>query len=445
MSFISYARNFEDVMLWRALRHVDKGFYIDVGAGGPVANSVTCAFYERGWHGINLEPARAPHARLLVERPADINLRLVAGEEPGNVTFFEVDATELSTLDEARAYALSERGAAVVQRQLERQPMSAICARHAGKTIHFLKIDTAGSEQAVLAGLDLGRWRPWVLVVANTGAAAWEPAVLAAHYELAYNDGLNNFYIAAEHRDLHAAFATPPNPADGFRLRPDHEYAYPLTEWRERVERLDAAAAAAELGAHEARQWADARVREREQNAADRERNAAAREQLLTEMTERATFAEARVQELAPRLERAEHFEGVVNAIHLSSSWRVTRPLRSISFRARVLRGKARDLSWRIRHRIALLRRGFAGVLKGAVRRVIRAIMGRPAISYFVRSQLGRHPRLTNWLRVTVQRTQAAPPPVVALDNPADLEHLPSSARQVLADLRRTINNTRQQ
>ena len=27
--FISYAQNFEDVMLWRALKHVEKGFYID--------------------------------------------------------------------------------------------------------------------------------------------------------------------------------------------------------------------------------------------------------------------------------------------------------------------------------------------------------------------------------------------------------------------------------
>lgn len=32
MTFVSYAQNFEDVMLYRALKHVEKGFYIDVGA-----------------------------------------------------------------------------------------------------------------------------------------------------------------------------------------------------------------------------------------------------------------------------------------------------------------------------------------------------------------------------------------------------------------------------
>ena len=53
---ISYAQNFEDVILWRALRDVPNGFYIDIGAGHPVADSVTMHFYEHGWRGINVEP-----------------------------------------------------------------------------------------------------------------------------------------------------------------------------------------------------------------------------------------------------------------------------------------------------------------------------------------------------------------------------------------------------
>ncbi len=56
MTFISYAQNFEDVMLWRALKHVERGFYIDVGAFSPDLDSVTRAFSERGWRGINIEP-----------------------------------------------------------------------------------------------------------------------------------------------------------------------------------------------------------------------------------------------------------------------------------------------------------------------------------------------------------------------------------------------------
>ena len=49
---ISYAQNFEDVMLWRALKHVERGFYIDIGAQDPVVDSVSLAFYEQGWRGV---------------------------------------------------------------------------------------------------------------------------------------------------------------------------------------------------------------------------------------------------------------------------------------------------------------------------------------------------------------------------------------------------------
>jgi hypothetical protein len=57
MPFISYGQNSEDVVLWRALRDIGTGFYVDVGAGDPKEDSVTHAFYERGWSGINIEPS----------------------------------------------------------------------------------------------------------------------------------------------------------------------------------------------------------------------------------------------------------------------------------------------------------------------------------------------------------------------------------------------------
>ena len=56
MTFVSYAQNFEDVILWRALKHVKEGFYVDIGAQDPVINSVSLAFYEHGWRGVHVEP-----------------------------------------------------------------------------------------------------------------------------------------------------------------------------------------------------------------------------------------------------------------------------------------------------------------------------------------------------------------------------------------------------
>ena len=67
--FISYAQNFEDVMLWRALHHVENGHYIDIGAQDPVADSVSLAFYERGWRGVHVEPVPTHVAALRAARP----------------------------------------------------------------------------------------------------------------------------------------------------------------------------------------------------------------------------------------------------------------------------------------------------------------------------------------------------------------------------------------
>jgi hypothetical protein len=44
MQLISYSQNNEDILLWRALKNVEKGFYIDVGANHPVDDSVTKLF-----------------------------------------------------------------------------------------------------------------------------------------------------------------------------------------------------------------------------------------------------------------------------------------------------------------------------------------------------------------------------------------------------------------
>ena len=91
MSFISYAQNYEDVMLWRALGYVGQGFYIDVGANDPEGDSVTRAFYDRGWNGINIEPMAEHFAQLKAGRPRDINLQAAVGDTQGEITLYAPD------------------------------------------------------------------------------------------------------------------------------------------------------------------------------------------------------------------------------------------------------------------------------------------------------------------------------------------------------------------
>jgi FkbM family methyltransferase len=223
--FVSHAQNLEDVMLWRALGDVGDGFYVDVGAFSPADDSVTLAFSERGWRGVNIEPNAALHARFVAERPRDVNLEVAIGDREGETTLYLVENPGLSTVDEREARAREHEGMSVRPVSVRVETLRSVWAAHVppGQPVHFLKIDVEGHERAVIAGADWASARPWVVVVEATrpmttepSHADWEPLLLDADYVHAYADGLNRFYVAREHAGLLAAFAFPPNYFDGY-------------------------------------------------------------------------------------------------------------------------------------------------------------------------------------------------------------------------------------
>lgn len=223
MPFVSYAQNFEDVMLYRALQDVQNGFYIDIGAHDPVFHSVTKAFYDRGWSGINVEPVPSSHQRLVRDRPRDINLMLVVSDCTGETTFYRFAGTGLSTTSPEVAEAHQLRGFDASAHASQRQTLKKICEEYAAGAIHFLKIDVEGAEEACLRGHDFSIYRPWIIVVESTAPMSreqehgrWEPILLGAGYEFVYFDGLNRFYVSAEHRKLFEHFTVPPNVFDDF-------------------------------------------------------------------------------------------------------------------------------------------------------------------------------------------------------------------------------------
>ena len=223
MSFISYAQNYEDVILWRALRDVGKGFYVDVGAHDPVVYSVTKAFYDRGWRGINIEPVQKYYQLLAKDRPEDLNLPIAVGDRKETKRFFEIPDSGLSTFSPETALRHTIKGWRVVEREVQVIPLSEVLRNHGTSAIHFMKIDVEGAEATVLRGLDLKIHRPWILVVEATRPMTdglcfeeWEPMLLESEYCFVYFDGLNRFYVADEHRDLSERFNAPPNVFDKF-------------------------------------------------------------------------------------------------------------------------------------------------------------------------------------------------------------------------------------
>jgi FkbM family methyltransferase len=223
-AIVSYAQTHEDVLLWRALNNVHHGFYIDIGAYDPTVSSVTRAFYDRGWRGINVEPDRSYAAKLREERPLDVTLEVALGHSPGIATLYEFGDTGLSTLVKEIADEHAARGFTALERPISVTTLAAVLDDLGDQQVHFLKIDVEGFEQQVLLGADFAKVRPWiVLIEANrpmttiSTSRHWEYLLLEAGYEFAYFDGLNRFYIANERQYLKRFFSVPVSIYDPFR------------------------------------------------------------------------------------------------------------------------------------------------------------------------------------------------------------------------------------
>lgn len=233
MTFISYAQNFEDVMLCRALKNIENGFYIDIGAAWPDEHSVTKAFYERGWHGVNVEPNPTFNKLLIEQRPKDIILAFAVGSQEGILKMNFFRNTGLSTLDDEIANKHQIDGREIERLDVEVVTLSKIWRDYVSKDqpVHFLKVDVEGYESEAIKGNDWSTYRPWVVVVEATlplsqeeSHEEWESLLLDADYLFAYADGLNRFYVAKEHQNLLSAFKYPPNVFDDFKLA-KHEQA----------------------------------------------------------------------------------------------------------------------------------------------------------------------------------------------------------------------------
>jgi FkbM family methyltransferase len=222
---VSYAQNFEDVMLWRALRHVENGFYIDIGAQDPIVDSVSLVFHERGWEGIHIEPT--PHyAQLLREnRPGDTVIQAAVGGNAEVLPFFEIPGTGISTADSEIAEQHRDRGFEIRQITVPSIRLSSVFATCQKRDVHWMKIDVEGFEFGVLSSWGKSTARPWIVVVESTlpltqieSYKRWEPLLLRRGYQPVYFDGLNRYYVCQTKAELKQAFRSPPNVFDDFAV-----------------------------------------------------------------------------------------------------------------------------------------------------------------------------------------------------------------------------------
>lgn len=313
-TFASHAQNGEDVVLWRAFRCLPLGRYIDVGANHPTEFSISWPFYQQGWRGITVEPVHSFAELHRAQRPGDTLVEAAITADPGKpVTLYEIPDTGLSTLVDSIRAGHEQAGWQAREVSVESRSLDEVLteAGWPGADIHFMTVDTEGTEADVLASVDLRVWRPWVLVIESTAPLRttpthldWEAVVLAADYQFCMFDGLSRYYVAREHAELTPKLSYPACPLDNY------------TTPRQRQLEAEVAGLTGRLHA-----VADDVVRWR----------AAA----LTRWTEALSAAPA---EPAPTQE-TQDLRQELAAMRATVSWRLTRPLRMVR-RVGPLRGR---------------------------------------------------------------------------------------------------------
>jgi len=183
MPFTSYARHCVDVLLWRALKTVSVGFYVDLNPPSISEPSVTMGFYNNGWHGINA--LNKPDVTFKHARERDINIS--SSEDPSS--------------NETLTNHIK-----------------------AGDAIHFVHLDVDTVAQA----LENKAWqlnRPWIWVIERKPHHVNEIDInhsivrlCANGYQLAYCDGVHHVLVATEHNVLLEKLTHPPNIFDDFKL-----------------------------------------------------------------------------------------------------------------------------------------------------------------------------------------------------------------------------------
>lgn len=203
---VSYAQEFEDIILYRMLHDIQHGFYVDVGCGHPQNISVTKFFYERGWRGMNIDPRAGIIDLYAKERPEDINLNIAVSNQARSLNFYEWG--DMSTFDYDNVRRLGEdkfKKPVLLELKTLTQVFDEALP---DRIISFLKIDVEKHEKEVLQGLDLNRYRPLAIAIESTLPCTstacyheWEHILNDNAYKIIYEGGINRYYAPREQYD----------------------------------------------------------------------------------------------------------------------------------------------------------------------------------------------------------------------------------------------------
>ena len=218
----------EDILLWKALGRTDgPRYFVEVGCIDGIRHANTYALERRGWRGVCVEAHPGFIELLRKNRPNSKVFHAAAAAEPSeSLTFYADPAGDLSSLakpdDAAMAAAFGEFYRGVEAIEVPARTLDEMLAEaDAPADFEVLSMDIEGGETRALAGLDLHRWQPRVIVLEASDderVQTFRDLLEPSGYRLARRLGINAFFARrpADRRRLRMARI------DGWLYRPPH-------------------------------------------------------------------------------------------------------------------------------------------------------------------------------------------------------------------------------
>lgn len=191
----AYSQRGEDLIVDGIFQGKKTGFYVDIGANHPTFLSNTKRFYDRGWHGINIEPNPELYQLLRAERPRDVNLNIGIGSRSGTFEFNILSTHTNSSFitKDAIRNCLAYDDKIVKKIPIVMRTLSDVLAG-VGE-IDFMSIDTEGNEMDVLKSNDWAKHSPKVLIVEIENNYAIPGYLNGLGYELVYSNLCNGIFV----------------------------------------------------------------------------------------------------------------------------------------------------------------------------------------------------------------------------------------------------------
>jgi FkbM family methyltransferase len=183
----------ENNLVWEFFGRKTSGFFVEVGANDPFLLSQTWMLEQKGWTGVLVEPLAACCADLRRYRNARVvQVACVAPHQIGTATLHIAGAVSSlvpNAFDPKVRYETTETVQVVTLTDVLQQVA-------APRVIDFLSIDTEGTEGDILAGMDLTRFQPTLILVEyHVYSLALHRQLNNMGYKLIRRTVDNNWYI----------------------------------------------------------------------------------------------------------------------------------------------------------------------------------------------------------------------------------------------------------